>query len=325
MSSFRGIWIALVTPFHDTEVDFDGLGKLIDKLLPSGIAGFAICGTTGEAAALSQHEQLAILDAVLERVPPHQVMMGLAGNNLRDLLAFQQEIQTRDIAALLVSAPYYIRPSQEGLVSFFHQIADAATVPIVVYDIPYRTAVRIELETLRRIAHHPRIAAVKDCSGDIETTMKLISEGKVEVLAGEDLQIFANLCLGGAGAISASANIRPDLYVRLQRQVESGRLAEARKTLYHLLPWLQIAFTEPNPGPVKTAVALSGIIRKELREPMQSCTPQTSERIREILLELAQQPPVKEPTPAFNSQNPIDKSGKCKVRKNNSQMVTNKI
>ncbi|MEE9102174.1 4-hydroxy-tetrahydrodipicolinate synthase [Pseudomonas nitroreducens] len=287
MSTFRGIWVALATPFRAGEVDFAALHNLVSRLLEDGVAGFVVCGTTGEAAALSHEEQLAVLDAVLQWVPPAQVIMGLAGNNLRELLAFQEEIQRRPLAGLLVPAPYYIRPSQVGLESFFQAVADAATVPVVLYDIPYRTGARIDRETLRRIVRHPRIAAIKDCAGDLETTLALIADGEVEVLTGEDLQIFNNLCQGGAGAISASAHVRADLYVRMQRQVESGDLAGARATFYRLLPWIQAAFAEPNPAAVKAALALQGVIADELREPMQRCAPATIERLRGVLAALA--------------------------------------
>jgi 4-hydroxy-tetrahydrodipicolinate synthase len=287
MSDFRGIWVALVTPFRSGEIDFAALHGLVSKLLEGGVAGLVICGSTGEAAALSQEEQLAVLDAVLQWVPPQQVIMGLAGNNLRELLALQQQIQLRAPAGLLVPAPYYVRPSQQGLEAFFQTVADAASVPLVLYDIPYRTGVRIERETLRRIVRHPRIAAIKDCGGDPETTMALIADGNVQVLAGEDLQIFGTLCLGGAGAISASAHIRADLYVLMQRQMEQGELAAARRTFYRLLPWMQQAFAEPNPAVVKGALAAQGMIADELREPMLPCTPATLEQVREVLAALA--------------------------------------
>ncbi|MBD8494950.1 4-hydroxy-tetrahydrodipicolinate synthase [Pseudomonas syringae] len=283
MSAFRGIWVALATPFCAGEVDFNALDALVGKLLEEGVRGLVVCGTTGEAAALSHAEQLAVLDAVLARVPSRQVIMGLAGNNLRELLAFQQQIQQRPLAGLLVPAPYYIRPSQQGIEAFFQTVADAATVPVVLYDIPYRTGVRIERETLRRILHHPRIAAVKDCGGDLDTTTALIADGHAEILTGEDLQIFNNLCLGGAGAISASAHVRADLYVQMQRQIDSGQLTAARQTFYRLLPWMRVAFAEPNPAVIKAALALQGFGRDELREPMQRCSAQTQERLRAVL------------------------------------------
>lgn len=288
MSSFRGIWVALVTPFRAGEVDVVALRGLVAGLLEDGVAGLVVCGTTGEAAALSHEEQLAVLDAVLQWVPAEKIIMGLAGNNLRELLAFQQQLQRRPLAGLLVPAPYYIRPSQAGLEAFFQTVADAASVPLVLYDIPYRTGVTIERETLRRIVRHPRIAAVKDCSGDPQTTLALIADGEVEVLAGEDLQVFTTLCLGGAGAICASSHIRADLYVQMQHQIENNDLVAARSTFNRLRPWMQAAFAEPNPACIKAALALQGLIANELREPLQACTPATMERLRGVLAALAE-------------------------------------
>ncbi|MFV3333004.1 4-hydroxy-tetrahydrodipicolinate synthase [Pseudomonas sp. NY15437] len=287
MSNFRGIWVALVTPFRDGAVDYPALQGLVAHLLEQGVTGLVVCGTTGEAAALSHDEQLEVLDAVLQWVPAHQVIMGLAGNNQRELLGLLEAIQRRPVAGVLVPAPYYIRPSQAGLEAFFRSVADAARVPVVLYDIPYRTGVRIERETLRRIVRHPNIRAIKDCAGDVETTLALIADGQVEVLTGEDLQIFANLCLGGAGAISASSHVRADLYVQLFRQMEEGDVTAARRTFYRLLPWMQAAFAEANPAPVKGALALQGLIANELREPMQACTPATLERLERVLADLA--------------------------------------
>lgn len=287
MSGFQGIWVALVTPFRNGEIDFASLDRLAGSLLDDGVAGLVVCGTTGEAAALSREEQLAVLDAVLQRVPAQRVIMGLAGNQLSALLDLQREIQRRPLAGLLVPAPYYIRPSQAGLEHFFATLADAAEIPLVLYDIPYRTGVRIERETLRRIVRHPNIQAIKDCAGDAETTMALIADGQVQVLAGEDTQIFNTLCLGGAGAISASAHIRADLYVRLHQRVTAGDLAGARQLHYQLLPWMQAAFAEANPSAIKAALALLGLLEEETRAPLLPCTAATRQQLKEVLARLA--------------------------------------
>lgn len=287
MSSFNGIWVALATPFRNGEVDFASLDRLVQRLLADGAAGLVVCGTTGEAAALSQEEQLAVLDAVLRQAEPHQVIMGLAGNQLNALLDLQLKIQRRPLAGLLVPAPYYIRPSQAGLEHFFTTLADAAQVPLVLYDIPYRTGVRIERETLRRIVRHPNIRAIKDCAGDSETTMTLIADGQVQVLSGEDTQIFSTLCLGGHGAISASANVRTDLYARLHECVTQGDLLGARQLHYRLLPWIQAAFSEANPAAVKAALALQGLCSDEVRAPILPCSQANRERLRQVLAELA--------------------------------------
>ncbi|MFU2329493.1 4-hydroxy-tetrahydrodipicolinate synthase [Pseudomonas sp. NFX98] len=268
MSSFQGIWVPLVTPFHNGAIDFVGLQRLVSHLLEKGVDGLIVCGTTGEPAAMGKHEQLAVLDAVLEQVPAHRVVMGLAGNNLTELLQFQSEILKRPVAGLLVPAPYYIRPSQAGLEAFFKTVADASSVPLILYDIPYRTGVAFEQATLLNIVSHERIVAIKDCGGNLNNTLALLASGKVDVLCGEDNQIFNALCLGAKGAIAASAHVHPERFVALYQQVRDNQLAAARSTFFELLPLIQSLFIEPNPAPVKTALALEGLIDDELRAPM---------------------------------------------------------
>lgn len=269
MTGFSGIWIPLVTPFRDGEIDVASLKLLAIGLVKAGIAGLVVCGTTGEAAALSEDEQLAALDAVIEAVPGAPVVMGLCDNNIVSLLGRLKRIERRPIAGLLVPPPYYIRPSQAGIAAYYNTVADAASVPVIVYNIPARTGVALELETLRAIARHERVVAIKDCGCDLALTMQLIADGQLSVMAGEDQQILSTLCLGGAGAIAASAHIRPDLFASLPGLVEAGRLTEAREVFYRLLPAIHMTFQEANPGPVKAALALMGKMQNELRAPMQ--------------------------------------------------------
>ena len=283
MSSFQGIWVPLVTPFQHGAIDFVGLRRLVSHLLDKGVDGLVVCGTTAEAAALSKHEQLAVLDAVLEWVPGDQVVMGLAGNNLTELLQLQSEILKRPLAGLLVPPPYYIRPSQAGLEAFFKTVADASTVPIILYDIPYRTGIAFEQATLLNIVAHERIVAIKDCGGNQGNTLALLTSGKVNVLCGEDNQIFSALCLGAKGAIAASAHVHPELFVTLYQQIRDQRLAEGRATFFRLLPLIQSLFIEPNPAPVKTALALEGLIDDELRAPMQRSSEAMVLRLKAVL------------------------------------------
>jgi 4-hydroxy-tetrahydrodipicolinate synthase len=283
MSSFQGIWVPLVTPFQHGAIDFVGLRRLVSHLLDKGVDGLVVCGTTAEAAALSKHEQLAVLDAVLELVPADQVVMGLAGNNLTELLQLQSEILKRPLAGLLVPPPYYIRPSQAGLEAFFKTVADASTVPIILYDIPYRTGIAFEQATLLNIVAHERIVAIKDCGGNQGNTLALLTSGKVDVLCGEDNQIFSALCLGAKGAIAASAHVHPELFVTLYQQIRDQRLAEGRATFFRLLPLIQSLFIEPNPAPVKTALALEGLIDDELRAPMQRSSEAMVLRLKAVL------------------------------------------
>lgn len=273
MTRFTGIWVPLATPFQRGELDIPALQKLTRHLVANGVGGLVVCGTTGEAAALSEDEQLAALDAVLEAAPDSNIAMGLAGNNMRTLLDRLQRIQGRAIAGVLVPPPYYIRPSQSGLIEYFHTLAEAASVPVIVYNIPYRTGVAMEFDTLHAIAQHERIIAIKDCGGDPGLTMRLIAETKLQVMAGEDQQLLSTLALGGSGAIMASAHIRPDLFAHVAQVASAGDLTEARRVFYRLLPMIRLLFQEPNPGPLKAALSMLGWMNDELRSPMQHASP----------------------------------------------------
>lgn len=254
-----------------------------------------VCTTTGEAASLSRQEQLAVLDAVLQWVPAHRVVMGLAGNNQIELLQFQAQILKRPVAGLLVPAPSYIRPSQAGLEAFFRTVADASSVPIILYDIPYRTGATFDQATLLSIVAHQRINAVKDCGGNLGNTLALVASGEVDVLCGEDIQIFNALCLGASGAIAASAHVHTEQFVALYQQVRDNQLAEARATFFGLLPLINTMFVEPNPAPVKAALAMQGLINSDLRAPMQSASAAVLGRLRSVLGSLSPVPPPSQP------------------------------
>ena len=279
MQSFAGIWVALATPFYNNEPDLPALRSLARKLAFAGVAGLVVCGSTGEAAALSEAEQLTVLDTVIDAVPDCPVVMGLAGNNMQAVLARLHELQDRPLAGILAPPPYYIRPSQAGLVSYFETLADAAGVPLLLYNIPYRTGVAMEFDTFARLAKHERIVAVKDCGGDHMLTMRLIAETRLQVLAGEDAQLLSTLALGGAGGILASAHLRPDLFVEIFAGMQAGRVAEARAIFYRLLPMIRLLFAEPNPGPLKAALAIAGEMRNEVRPPLQSASAVLKEQL----------------------------------------------
>nr|WP_157900369.1 dihydrodipicolinate synthase family protein [Rhodoferax koreense] len=263
-----GLWIPLVTPFRAGAVDHGALAALVRDLRPKGIAGFVACGSTGEAAALDDAEQLAVLDTVREAAAGLPVMMGLSGYHLPHLLDRLAAAAQRPLAGVLVAAPCYVRPAQAGLLQWFTALADASPVPLVLYDIPYRTGVKLELATLLALADHPRIRAIKDCGGDAAKTQALLADGRLQVLAGEDAQIFTTMALGGAGAIAASAHRHTEKFVAVMRLVAAGRLAEARALWEPLQPWIQAAFAEPNPSPLKAVLAHHGAMALEFRPPM---------------------------------------------------------
>ncbi|MGO4763549.1 4-hydroxy-tetrahydrodipicolinate synthase [Cupriavidus sp. 2KB_3] len=265
---FRGIWLPLVTPFRAHEVDYVALRRLVGHYRNSGLAGLVVCGSTGEAAALDEAEQLAVLDTVLAEAGDLPVVMGLAGNHLRNVLARLDRLRERPLAGVLTPAPYYIRPSQEGLQGYFRELADRSRAPLLIYDIPYRTGVTLSLETLLMLAGHGNIRGIKDCGGNAETTQALIADGRLAMLAGEDHQLLATLCMGGQGAIIASAHIRPDLFSALWQAVADQRLSDAQHLFHTLTPLIRLMFAQPNPGPVKALLARQGWLSDELRLPM---------------------------------------------------------
>jgi 4-hydroxy-tetrahydrodipicolinate synthase len=270
MSIFSGIWIPLITPFADGAVDHAALRALVRRYADAGVAGIVALGTTGEPAALDAAEQDAVLETILEAAhnAPLLVVVGVAGNNTASMRERIRQLNSLPIAGVLMAAPYYVRPSQAGIVGHFTALADASDKPVVLYDIPQRTGVRLELDTLLTLAAHPRIQAVKDCAGSLDTTLALIRDGRLQVLAGEDMQMFNTLCMGGSGAIAASAHVRTERFVALYRALAAGALDEARRIFHTLVPLIHALFFEPNPAPVKALLAAHGLVRNELRVPM---------------------------------------------------------
>lgn len=267
-SLFQGVWVPLVTPFSGGHVDGGSLRRLVRHYVAAGVDGLVVCGSTGEAAALDDAEQLAVLDAVLAEAGDLPIVMGLAGNHQGHVLQRLTAFGTRPLAGILAPAPYYVRAGQEGAAAYFRCLADASRFPLVLYDIPYRTGTTLETPTLLALAAHPNIAAIKDCGGSLDKTVAMISDGQMNVLAGEDLQSLSAMCLGATGMIAAAAHLRPDLFVAMHRAVRAQRLDEARSFFHALAPVIQLVFGEPNPGPLKAELARQGLLSNELRLPM---------------------------------------------------------
>ena len=283
MSIFSGIWVPVVTPFADGAVDHAALRRLVRFYAEAGVAGLVALGTTGEPAALETAEQDAVLATILAEARELPVLAGVAGNHTASLRSRITQLNDLPVAGVLISAPYYIRPSQAGLIEHFAGLADLSVKPVVLYDIPYRTGVRLELATLLTLAAHPRIQAVKDCAGSLDTTLALILDGRLQVLAGDDMNLFTTLCLGGSGAIAASAHVYPERFVALYRALTEGRLEDGRAIFHRLAPLIGALCSEPNPGPVKAALAGQGLIRDELRAPMTRATEALRARLRQLV------------------------------------------
>jgi 4-hydroxy-tetrahydrodipicolinate synthase len=279
---FSGLWIPLVTPFEQDKVDYLALKRLVAHYRASGIAGLVVCGSTGEAAALSDEEQLEVLKTVMAEAPGLPVIMGVSGYHLGKTAARVQILSQLNIAGILLPAPSYIRPSQAGLIEWFTALADASAVPVVLYDIPYRTGSKMDLETIRTLAAHPRIQALKDCGGDPAKTRALIADGQLQVLAGEDANIFATVAAGGHGAIAAAAHLHTGRFAEIVRRIQAGDLAGAEALWAPLPPLIEALFAEPNPGPLKALLARQGLLHDELRSPMTRASAALVERLARL-------------------------------------------
>jgi len=270
MVDLSGIWIPLITPLRGDAVDAAALTRLVRHLAAQGVAGFVVCGSTGEAAMLDAGEQLQVLALTLQAAGGKPVWMGLAG--VRPAAVGERAKQCAaaqpGVAGFLLAAPAYVKPSQAGIADFFTQVADASPRPLIVYDIPARSGVRIEPATLLALAGHPRIVAVKDCSGDRAAAQALLDDGRLALLAGNDDELFDQLARGAAGGITASAHVATAAYVELQRLLAADRLAAARRLWRRLAPLTRALFAEPNPAPVKAVLAGQGWIGDELRAPL---------------------------------------------------------
>lgn len=293
MLDLAGIWVAIVTPFeHPTDarvappVDHAALRRLIKHLRAAEINGLVALGSTGEAAALSDAEQDAVLATVLDAAEGLPVIAGLAGNHVGHLHERLQHLNTLPLHAVLSPAPYYVRPSQAGLVRHFQDLADRSQAPVVLYDNPYRTGVALDLDTIETLSAHPQIVGIKDCGGSADKTQQLIAQGRLQVLAGEDAQIYPHLALGAAGAITAAAQVVPQAYMQLYRATQTGQWHEARAWHHRLAPLVRALFAEPNPAVIKALLAEQGDCSPALRAPLLPASAEAAQRARALRAEL---------------------------------------
>ena len=291
-NSFEGIWLPLITPFRDGVVDLAAARPLVRHYLDAGIHGLVVCGTTGEAATLSADEKLQWLDAVLDAADGRcPVAMGTGGNDTAAVLRALEPLNARPLAGLLVTAPYYSRPSQDGIRAHIAAIAGATSHAVILYNILYRTGVNIDLATVQALSACPNIVAIKESGGDMNQLMNLIRETNLQVLGGEDHLIFATLSLGGHGAIAAAAHLRPAWFVALYEAARLGRWQYARELSYRLLPLVRALFAEPNPAVIKAALAQDGWIADELRLPMLPASAAARAVLTGVLATLDEEPP----------------------------------
>ena len=282
--NFAGLWLPLVTPMAATPqrtVDHAALARLVQHLAAQGVAGFVACGSTGEAAMLSPDEQTAVLATTLAAAGGKPVLMGLSGVVAQAVGERAQALAQAQpaVAGFLLTAPGYVKPSQAGIVQHFHQVAEASPRPLVAYDIPARTGVRIEPATLLALADHPRIQAVKDCSADRAAAQAVLADGRLALLAGNDDELFDQLARGAVGAITASAHLATAAFVRLHQWLADQQLRAAQALWRRLQPVTAAAFAEPNPVVIKAALAQQGWLTDAVRPPMLPAAPASAQAL----------------------------------------------
>ena len=282
---FSGVWIPIVTPFREARVDHGALAALARRLAADGVAGLVVCATTGEAPLLADSERVEVLGTI-KAATALPLIMGASGSTAAEVLRRADAAMAHAPDAFMVTPPPYLRPSQDALLAFYRAIADASPAPLVVYDIPARTGVRLELATLLALAAHPNVVALKDCGGRVEQTEALIADGRLQVLCGNDNEWFSTRCLGGAGAIAASAHVRTDLFVAFDAALARGDLAAGRALWRQLKPLTVGLFEEPSPAPVKALLAARGECANELRAPMTVASPALAQRLEALVATL---------------------------------------
>ena len=268
---FKGIATALITPITESGIDYDAFGKLIDWQIEKGVNALVICGTTGEASTLTDDEHKeAIAYAVKranKRVP---IIAGTGSNDTLYALELTKFACEAGADAVLVVTPYYNKATQNGLVKMFTDIADASTVPVILYNVPSRTGVNIAPKTVAKLAEHPNINAIKEASGNISQVAEIaaLCGDKINIYSGNDDQIVPIMSLGGMGCISVLSNVLPEESVAICDNFFKGDVKASAKLQLELLPLINALFSEVNPIPVKAAMAKLGFCEDYLRLPL---------------------------------------------------------
>ncbi|MBR2338664.1 MAG: 4-hydroxy-tetrahydrodipicolinate synthase [Clostridia bacterium] len=270
---FTGIATALITPLTENGVDYDALARLIDWQIDEGINALVICGTTGEASTLTDDEHReAIRFAVKQAAGRVPIIAGTGSNDTEYAIELTRSACADGADGVLVVTPYYNKATQSGLIRMFSAIADAATAPVILYNVPSRTGVNILPKTVQALAEHPNIVGIKEASGNISQiaeTISLIGD-KMDVYSGNDDQIVPILALGGKGCISVLSNPLPRKTVEICDRFFAGDVAGSAKLQLDMLPLINALFSEVNPIPAKAAMAAMGFCEDYLRLPLTS-------------------------------------------------------
>ena len=286
---FKGVITALVTPFRGDAIDEEALRRLVDEQIRAGVDGFVPVGTTGESPTVTVEEHIRIIKIVVEetrkRVP---VIAGTGANSTREAIELTSEARAVGADGTLQVTPYYNRPTQDGLFRHFKAIADAVPLPMLVYNVPGRTACDLLPETMARLCEVPLVVGIKEATGSAQRAAQIISRvgDRMVVLSGDDATAFPLYALGAHGCISVVSNVAPAEMAAMWDAAVAGNWNKARELHYQLFPLSEGLFIEANPIPVKAALAMMGKITDEIRAPLYAMAGANREKVRKILADL---------------------------------------
>lgn len=283
---FSGSIVPIVTPFRNGSIDEKALCELTEWHITNGTNAIVPCGTTGESATLDYAEHYRVIEIIINTVNKRlPVIAGTGANSTDETIIMTKKARELGADAALLVSPYYNKPTQEGLYRHYKAVAEAVDMPIVLYNVPGRTAVNILPSTVARLAEIKNIVAIKEATGDMKQASELIRlcGDRLAVISGDDFTTLPLLALGGKGVISVTANIAPREVSDMCRFWAEGRYADARALHYKLEPLNYAMFIETNPIPVKTSLAMMGRIKEEFRLPLCELSETNREKLRKTL------------------------------------------
>jgi 4-hydroxy-tetrahydrodipicolinate synthase len=285
----RGCGTALVTPFRrDEAIDENALRRLVEFQIDGGVDFLVPCGTTGESVTMTEDEQARVVEITVEtaggRVP---VVAGAGGYNTREVIEKIERFTELGADAILSVTPYYNKPTQEGLFQHYRAVAEASSLPIILYNVPGRTGCNMEPATVERLSHWKPIYGIKEASGNISQIAELASlvDESFRIFAGDDSVVLPVAALGGVGVVSVASNLLPKAVSDLCRACTESSFEEARKLNRQLTPVFKALFIESNPIPVKAALAMIGMIEEVYRLPLVPMSPGNRDRLEQVLTE----------------------------------------
>jgi 4-hydroxy-tetrahydrodipicolinate synthase len=285
----RGTGTAIVTPFlANGEIDYEATRRLLDYQIAGGVEMIVPLGSTGENPTVTSQERTKFLRFVIEYVAGRAVIVaGTGTNDTKSSIAFTREAMDMGADAGLVVTPYYNKPTPNGLFEHFKAVADVG-LPVVLYNVPGRTGLNMNAETTLRCAEIPNVVAIKEASADLSQCMEIISNAPrgFRLLSGEDNLTVPLIALGAKGVISVTSNVVPNEFSRMVRFALDGQFQEAKAIHFELLNLMKVMFVESNPGPVKSALAMMGIIGENYRLPLVPIKEESRAKVRDVLLQL---------------------------------------